>query len=69
MVRTADPVVVVMAAVRSATRCLLLGGTGSRIAMLLPSFEEYLYVDADFFSVYNPDILFKTPPFTAYGLV
>nr|OQO19525.1 hypothetical protein B0A51_12181 [Rachicladosporium sp. CCFEE 5018] len=39
------------------------------IAMLVSSFEEFLYLDADCFPLYSPDVLFTKPPFTTHGLV
>ena len=39
------------------------------IAMMLSSFEDYLYLDADCFPIYNPDVLFTMAPFTTHGLV
>jgi alpha 1,2-mannosyltransferase len=39
------------------------------LAMLLSAFENILYLDADCFPIYNPDILFSKPPFTTHGLV
>ncbi|KAK5125612.1 hypothetical protein LTR85_011886 [Meristemomyces frigidus] len=39
------------------------------ISMLLSSFEDFLYLDADCFPIHNPETLFEQPPFTTHGLV
>lgn len=38
-------------------------------AMLLSSFEDLIFLDADCFPVYNPDALLSSAPFTTHGLV
>ncbi|KAH5571103.1 hypothetical protein HBI24_217740 [Parastagonospora nodorum] len=39
------------------------------LAIMLSTFQDVLYLDADAFPVYDPTVLFTTPPYTTHGLV